>query len=89
MLEILILVCAAAQPPGACNSTSALDVIHGPEAANEVMCAMHAQAFLAQTSLVPVPGQTYMKIVCRREKPVAAIEEVRTMGAAPEQSSGR
>jgi hypothetical protein len=66
MFQIMILICALDVSRADCRPESALDVIHGPEVANEMMCGFHGQAFLASTSLAPRLGREYMKIQCLR-----------------------
>ena len=67
MFKVILLVCAAHLAPGDCQPDTALYLLNGPDASNEVMCGMQSQAYLAETWL----GRTlaegeYLKIVCRR-----------------------
>ena len=66
MFKVILLVCAANITPGDCKADTALYLLNGPDASNEVMCGMQSQAYLAQTWI----GQSltdgeYLKIVCR------------------------
>lgn len=64
MFQILILICSIDVPPAECQIGTALDLIHGPRVPNEVMCGLHGQAYIAQTSLeLPRPGE-YIKVKC-------------------------
>jgi hypothetical protein len=54
MLTILVLVCSLALTPELtdCNHKNALDVMRVPEAsASPIVCAMHGQAYLAETAI--------------------------------------
>lgn len=67
MFKVILLVCAANITPANCQSETALYLLNGPDAGNEVMCGMQSQAYLAQTWI----GQSlsdgeYLKVVCRR-----------------------
>ena len=67
MFKVILLVCAAHTAPGDCHADTALHLLNGPDASNEVMCGMQSQAYLAQTWI----GQSladgeYVKVVCRR-----------------------
>ncbi len=66
MFQTLILVCSIAFSQSDCQKTTALDIIKGPTAPNEVVCALHGQAYLAQTSLTPRSSKEYVKIICTR-----------------------
>ena len=68
MLKIMILVCAAGLPPQECTDKSAISVIRAAPASSAAMCGFQAQAQMAETSLVR--ENTYMKIVCKRQKPL-------------------
>ena len=67
MFKVLILVCAAGMAPRDCQAHNALEVVQGPEARNEIACALQSQAYFAQTALGRNlrPGE-YVKIRCRR-----------------------
>ena len=77
MLQVLILVCSIGIAPAECQTNTALEVIRGPEAANEMMCGLHGQAYIAQTSLVPRGSLEYVKIKCMRPAQDRAAVEVR------------
>lgn len=61
----LILICLAGQAPYECTPYTALDVVRGEPAQNEVTCALYAQEQLARTALVR--EGTWLKIGCMRE----------------------
>ena len=67
MFKVLILVCSATLAPSECQPETALEVVQGPEARNEIACALQSQAYFAQTALGRdlQPGE-YVKIRCRR-----------------------
>jgi hypothetical protein len=68
ILTALILVCSAALAPEArlCDRNNAVHVLHLPEqSANPMHCAMHAQAYLAGSSIELMAGE-YPKILCIR-----------------------
>ncbi len=69
MLQVLILVCAAGMAPQDCQKDTALDVFRGPTVVNEVMCGLHGQAYLAETSLAARGPGEYLKIKCARTEP--------------------
>jgi hypothetical protein len=67
MLKIVILICSITLPPADCQTNTANDVISGPEAANEVMCGMHGQAYIASTAIASRQREDeYVKIKCQR-----------------------
>jgi hypothetical protein len=68
MIKALLLVCSfiAAPEVRLCDQRNATQVINvHEEFDNPVMCAMHGQAYLAETSLSPSAGE-YLRIVCIR-----------------------
>jgi hypothetical protein len=67
---VYILLCAASTPPGDCDTRSAIDVVLGPEARNEIMCGLEAQEMFAKTAIAPRDGE-YVKISCTRRRPLA------------------
>ncbi len=69
MLQVLILVCSISVAPADCQIETALEVINGPPAENEMMCGLHGQAYIAQTSLVPRFDREYVKLKCLRRPP--------------------
>jgi len=76
MFKVILLVCAANVMPGDCHADTAIHLVIGPDASNEVMCGMQSQAYLAQTWI----GQSlaegeYVKIVCRRGQAARVLEE--------------
>ncbi|EHK54750.1 hypothetical protein [Allomesorhizobium alhagi] len=69
MLKTLILICSVSVAPADCKTETAIDVISGPDATNEVACMFHSQAYIAGTSaLAPREGE-YMKVTCSRSRP--------------------
>ena len=66
MFQVLILICSMTFSSSECQTETALDVIRGPAVPNEIMCGLHGQAYIAQTSLVPRGPDEYVKIVCMR-----------------------
>jgi hypothetical protein len=67
---VYILMCAASTAPSDCDRRTAVDVVLGPEARNEIMCGLAAQEMFAQTALQPKDGE-YLKIFCQRRRPLA------------------
>ncbi len=67
---VYIFVCAASTAPGDCDRHSAIDVVLGPEASNEIMCGLAAQEMFARTSILPKDGE-YVKISCVRRRTLA------------------
>jgi len=65
MFKMLILVCSVGLAPADCRIDNAVAVIDGPDAANEVVCGLYGQAYLAQTAIAGRPGE-YVKIKCTR-----------------------
>ena len=75
MLKVILLVCAADIAPADCQADTALYLMNGPEAGNEVMCGIQSQAYLAQTWIGQSLEGEYLKVVCRRGQPERALEE--------------
>jgi hypothetical protein len=76
MLKVILLVCAPNIAPADCHPDTALYLMNGPPAGNEVMCGMQSQAYLAETWI----GQSlaegeYLKIVCQRGVPERVLEK--------------
>lgn len=65
MIKVLILVCAATLSRPDCQPETALIVIQGPDAPNEVACALQSQAYFAGSGIELAEGE-WLKIVCRR-----------------------
>jgi hypothetical protein len=68
---VVILICSVNVPPANCQPETALDVVPGPNAQNEIMCGLLAQSALANTAIKPQDGLEYAKIVCKRTASVA------------------
>jgi hypothetical protein len=64
MFQVLILICSTGLAPADCQIDTALDVVRGPEVANEVMCGMHGQAYIATTAITPRSDKEFVKIRC-------------------------
>ncbi len=64
MFRILILICSIHLAPSDCQIETALDVVYGPTVANEVMCGLHGQAYIATSTLAPRGPEEYVKIKC-------------------------
>jgi hypothetical protein len=67
MFKVVLLVCASTIAPADCQAETAVHLLNGPDASNEVMCGMQSQAYLAQTWI----GQSlaegeYVKVICQR-----------------------
>lgn len=71
---VMILVCAAGMHPADCRLDTAVDVIAGPEARNEIMCALHGQAYFAESALgAGLREGEYVKVLCTRTIGVATL----------------
>ena len=67
MFKVLILVCSINTTPADCQTDTALDVITGPEAANQSVCGLYGQAYIADTALgTKLPDNEYVKVKCTR-----------------------
>ena len=65
MFDVILLVCATSVFGGDCNSETARIVMKGPDAPNEIACAMQSQAYFASTDL-QIGEDEYLKIRCQR-----------------------
>ena len=76
MLTALILICSAAVTPdlGECTRKNAAAEMRVPaEFGNPITCLMHAQAYLAETSIgQDLSSNDRVKIICVRTETVAA-----------------
>ena len=81
MLTALVLICSvtAAADPRDCTRTTANTVMRVPiEFGNPATCFMHAQAYLAGSSIGrDVDANERVKIVCVRSETIAAAVEPR------------
>lgn len=72
MLTALVLVCSIATTPDLkdCDASNARVVMRVPAAyANSVTCAMHGQAYLAETAVGRALGaDDRVKVVCMRQE---------------------
>jgi hypothetical protein len=67
MFSVLILICSTALTPPQCQRETALDVIQGPQVANEIQCGLHGQAFYAETVMGGALREgEYLKLKCQR-----------------------
>jgi len=51
-------LCAASTAPTDCDRRTAIDVVHGLEASNEIACGLGAQMMMAQTPIRPKMANT-------------------------------
>ena len=65
MINVMILVCTVGVQPADCQNDTAVDVIKGPAAENEIQCALYGQQLLASVAHLLDP-HTYPKITCTR-----------------------
>lgn len=76
MLTALVLICSVAVTPDLrdCSRANAHDVMRVPaEFGNPATCFMHAQAYLAETSIgQELGGDDRVKVVCARSETVGA-----------------
>lgn len=67
MFKVLILICSVSMSPAECQAYNAVDVIQGPDSANELTCGLHGQAYLAQIAMgARHRDDEYVKIKCTR-----------------------
>lgn len=65
MMKVLLLVCAIATPHFQCQERTARVVLQGPDVGNPISCAMHGQAYFADTA-IEIGAAEYLKIKCVR-----------------------
>ncbi len=65
MMKVVLLVCSMAVPRIECQEQTARLVVQGPDAKNELICAMHSQAYFAQTAF-EIGRMEYLKVKCIR-----------------------
>jgi hypothetical protein len=68
MFQVLVLICSLDLAPSQCQGDTALDVIRGPVVANEIMCGLHGQAYIAPTAIPNRGAKEYVKIACLRSR---------------------
>jgi hypothetical protein len=68
-IVMLILICSANVFTTQCQPSTALDVIRGPDASNEVTCASMGKRIIAATALRPRFRAEYVKIICTQTEP--------------------
>jgi hypothetical protein len=66
MFKVLILVCSITLAPQDCKTDSAVAVIDGPDAPNELMCGLNGQAYIATTAIAEKRDDEYFKVRCSR-----------------------
>ena len=66
MFKVLILVCSTALSPTECKVDTAVAVINGPDAPNELMCGLNGQAYVAETAIAEKHEDEYVKVTCSR-----------------------
>ena len=67
MFKVIILICATSVQPNDCQPQTALTVLHGPDANNEIACGMQSQAYLANSAIGrDLSKDEYIKIMCVR-----------------------
>lgn len=67
IFKVLILVCSIALSHADCQPETALDIIQGPDVANELMCGIHGQAYIASSAVgTHLKNGEYVKITCSR-----------------------
>ena len=67
MFKVLILVCSIQLSPPDCQTNTATAVISGPDAANESVCGLYGQAYVAETAIgTGLRNDEYVKIKCTR-----------------------
>lgn len=66
MFKVLILVCSMNLSPADCQADTAVQIIDGPDAANEVQCGLYGQAYIAGAPGVGPRDGEYVKIRCTR-----------------------
>jgi hypothetical protein len=65
VFKVLILVCSINTTPADCQTDTAVDVISGPEAANQSVCGLYGQAYIADTALgTALRADEYVKVKC-------------------------
>ena len=73
-LSALILICSATLTVPNCTTSTATDVVQGPEVNSVWECGFASQAMIASTALGPGLGKTqYLKIVCVPKEKVASL----------------
>ena len=82
MFQVLILICSIGVSRSDCQIETATDVIQGPVVANEIMCALHGQAYIAPTAIAPRPDKEYVKLKCQRAPAVKEALQRRATRAA-------
>jgi len=66
MFQILVLVCSVGVAPADCQTNTAIKVIRGPEAANELQCGLYGQAYFAEMGNHELVNGEYLKVMCTR-----------------------
>ena len=67
MFKVILLICAAHIHQSDCQVNTALTVLQGPDAGNEIACGLQSQAYFASTALAAgLKDDEYLKIACIR-----------------------
>jgi hypothetical protein len=67
VFKVLILVCSNNLAPADCQTDTAVDVISGTEAGNQLACGLYGQACIADTALgAALRDDEYVKVKCSR-----------------------
>lgn len=67
MFKVVLLICVSSLSHGECQIETARSVLYGPDATNEISCALNSQAYLASTEIGrKLNDGEYLKIACRR-----------------------
>ena len=65
MFRVILLVCAAHIHQSDCQINTALTVLQGPDASNEMACGLQSQAYFASTALAEtLADDEYLKVTC-------------------------
>ena len=67
MFRVILLICAAHIHQSDCQINTALTVLQGPDASNEMACGLQSQAYFASTALAKtLADDEYLKVTCIR-----------------------
>ena len=61
---VFIYLCAASTAPADCDRRTAIDVVLGPQATNELTCGLGAQEMMAKTAIRPKTANTSRSPAC-------------------------
>jgi hypothetical protein len=83
-IAVVILICSASLGRAECQLNTALDVIRGPNVANEMMCALSGQSTIAATAIAPDGSDEYVKIICVRATTKSSSAQLESVRAGQE-----